>query len=173
MKPKTDGVQDFVDRALAKRVKAGIPKNEIGSPALGRIVRISNHVLELGQKQAADFGLTLLSHGILLNLKLQGEPFQLSPKALAEALFVTSGGMSNALERLEKDELVERRPDPDDRRGVLVTLTPKGAELVARVQPSIGAFQNELIHELDTEEVQFLNDILRKLLVSLERRDDV
>lgn len=173
MKPEADEVQDFVDRTVAKRVRAGIPTNEMGSPALGRIVRISNYVLEIGHKRAAKFGLTLLSHGILLNLRLQGEPFQLSPKALAEALFVSSGGMSNALERLESEKLVERRPDPNDRRGVLVTLMPKGRKLIERVQPYIAAYQDELSQVLDDNEVQVLNDILRKLLVFLESRDDV
>jgi len=170
MKPEADGVQDFVDRSVAKRIKAGVPREEIGSPVVGRIVRISNHVLEIGQKRSSRFGLTLLSHGILLNLRLQGEPFQLSPTELAEALFVSSGGMSNALERLEREGLAERRPNPNDRRGVLVTLMPKGRDLIAQVQPYIAAYQDELLHALDDNEVQVLNDILRKLLVSLEEQ---
>lgn len=168
MKGESDDVQDFIDRAIAKRFEAGLLEKHVGVPALGRVLRIASHLQEIGQKRYAKLGLTILSHDILLNLRIQGEPYQLSPKALAEATFMSSGGMSNALERLERDGFVERRPDPKDRRGVLVTLMPKGYDLINKVQPQVAAIQHEVVQVLEDNEMKTLNDILRKLLVSLE-----
>ena len=160
--------QDFIDRAVSKRIEAGL--KHIGAPALGRILRIAGYLQELGQRNFATLGLTILSQDILINLLIQGEPYQLSPKALAEATFMSSGGMSNALERLEKDGLLERRPDPNDRRGVLVTLTPKGRELITGAQPSVAAMQHSIVDALDEAEMERLNELLRKLLLSLEEK---
>jgi len=170
VKSETDEQQDFIDRVIAKRIEAGLPKSHIGVPALGRLVRIANHLQELGHKRYAKFGLTIMRHDILLNLLIQGEPYQLTPKALAEATFMTSGGMSNALEWLEEAGYVERQPDPKDRRGVLVTLTLKGREFIAEVQPQIAATQHDVVQALDKEELHVLNDLLRKLLISVEQQ---
>ena len=170
MKSETDEQQDFIDRVIAKRIEAGLAKSHIGVPALGRLVRIANHLQELGQKRYAKFGLTIMRHDILVNLLVQGEPYQLAPKALAEATFMTSGGISNALEWLEQAGYVERRPDPRDRRGVLVTLTLKGREFMAEVQPQVAATQHDVVKVLDTEELRILNDLLRKLLISVEQQ---
>lgn len=170
MKSKTDGQQDFIDQVIAKRIEAGLPKSHIGVPALGRVIRIASHLQELGHKRYAKFGLTVTRHDILLNLLIQGEPYQLTPKALAQATFMTSGGMSNALEWLEQAGYVERRPDPNDRRGVLVTLTLKGRDFIAEVQPQVAATQYDVVKALDTEELRILDDLLRKLLVSVEEQ---
>ena len=170
VKPDEDEKQDFIDRTIAKRVQAGLPNSHIGVPALGRVIRIAHHLQDIGQKRYAKLGLTIMRHDILLNLLIEGEPFQLSPTALAEATFMTSGGMSNALERLERDGLLARLPDPNDRRGVVVTLTPKGHDFIAEVQPQIVNMQREVVQEIDEAEMKILNDILRKLLVSIEEQ---
>lgn len=162
--------EDFVDQMIAKRVAAGLPSSHIGVPALGRVMRICSHLQEIGQRRYAKFGLTILTHDILLNLLIQGEPHQLSPKALAEATFMSSGGMSNVLERIEKDGLIERRPAPKDRRGVLVCLTDKGHDLISKAQPHVVAVQKEVVQILDEDEMQALNETLRKLLLSLEEQ---
>ena len=142
----------------------------IGVPALGRVTRISNHLQELGHKRYACLGLTIMRHDILINLLIQGEPFQMSPKALSEATFMTSGGTSNALEHLEQEGLVTREPDPNDRRGVLVTLTAEGHRFISDVQPEIAAIQHSVVEVLDESEMQLLDSLLRKLLLSLEER---
>ena len=83
---------------------------------------------------------------------------------------MTSGGMSNALERLETDGLLKRLPDPHDRRGVLVTLTAKGHDFIAEAQPHIVAIQRQVVQVFDDAEMQVLNGLLRKLLISLEEQ---
>lgn len=170
MNSDAGGLRDFIDGTIAKRVEAGLPASHIGVPALGRIVRIANHLQDIGQKRYAELGLTIMRHDILLNLFIQGTPFQLSPSALAEATFMTSGGVSNALDQLERDGYVERLRDPRDRRGVLVTLTTAGHDLISKAQPQVVAIQQDVVRVLDDPEMQALNDILRKLLLSLEEQ---
>ena len=65
---------------------------------------------------------------MLGSLLRAGAPFQRSPGQLAKRFDLTSGAMTNRLDRLEAEELIRRLPDPDDRRGVIVELTPKGRE---------------------------------------------
>jgi hypothetical protein len=66
-------------------------------------------------------------------LRSSGEPYMLSPTRLYEAAMISSGGMTNRLDRLEKVALIERRPDPNDRRGKLIALAaPEGASSTRR-----------------------------------------
>ena len=67
---------------------------------------------------------------MLAALRRSGEPYRLTPTKLAEEALISTAGMTNRLDRLEQAGLVERLPDPDDRRGVLVELTGEGRELV-------------------------------------------
>ena len=88
--------------------------------AIGRILRLSKH-LERGLKKTfSEFGLNLGEFDVLATLRRSGKPFQLKPMELFNTLMVTSGTMTNRLDRLEKAELVRRIPDPSDRRGTLL-----------------------------------------------------
>src|SRR6266446_4422527 len=71
----------------------------------------------------ADHGLETWEFDVLSALRRQGPPFQLTPGALLRATLVTSGTMTNRIDRLVRKGLVRREPDPRDKRGVLVTLT--------------------------------------------------
>jgi MarR family len=82
----------------------------------------------------------------------------------------TSGGMTHLVDRLERDGLVERVADPDDRRGLLVGLTRKGRALVSRVGPSHLENERRLLAALTEEEQAELARLLRKLLIGLEER---
>ena len=73
---------------------------------------------------------------MLSALRRQGPPFQLTPGALLRATLVTSGTMTNRIDRLAAAGLVRREPDPRDKRGVLVTLTSQGQERVTRRSPT-------------------------------------
>jgi DNA-binding MarR family transcriptional regulator len=93
---------------------------------LGRVLeRRVTHVL-------APLGLGLGAFDVLATLRRQGPPYELTPTELTHATLLTSGTMTARVDRLEKDGHVERRPDPKDRRGVRVSLTGAGLELVNR-----------------------------------------
>ena len=162
--------KDFIDQIIAKRVNAGLPQNHIGVPVLGRVLRLATHLQDLGHQRYATFGLTIMRHEILLNLFIQGDPYQLSPGDIATVTFMSSGGVSKALEELERVGYVQRIPDSKDRRRVMVRLTGAGLELIEQVQPEIAALQREVVDALSEEEIDTLNRLLRKLLLSVERQ---
>jgi DNA-binding MarR family transcriptional regulator len=67
---------------------------------------------------------------VLATLRRSGELYMLSPTHLYETVMISSGGMTNRLDRLERAGLVERRPDPNDRRGKLIALTDAGKHVI-------------------------------------------
>lgn len=98
----------------------------------------------------------------------RSEAGRLKPSALAQMLQMTSGGMTNRLDRLEESGLVVRQPDPADRRAVNVVLTPAGRSLADEVfQASISA-QDEIVSSLTARERSALAAHLRTLLISLD-----
>ncbi|MDP9223774.1 MAG: MarR family transcriptional regulator [Actinomycetota bacterium] len=135
------------------------------------------HVLQritrLGLLQGTSFGRVFARHGlswgeylVLAALRRTGPPYQMSPTTLYGAVILSSGGMTKRLDRLEDAGLVERLPDPDDRRGRLVALTSNGLELVDRAVSDHLANEQHLLSVLSTSERRVLSDLLRKLLTS-------
>jgi DNA-binding MarR family transcriptional regulator len=82
-------------------------------------------------------------------------------------LMITSSGTTKRLDRLERAGLVERAPDPNDRRGVTIRLTPAGVELIDRVTDAHLANERDLIASLSEPERSRLADLLRKLQLGL------
>ena len=78
----------------------------------------------------ADHGLTGADFDVLATLRRAGAPYHLTPGELSRSTMVTTGGMTKRLDRLEATGLIQREPDPRDRRGKLIVLTPKGSDLV-------------------------------------------
>src|SRR5262252_10406210 len=97
---------------------------------LSRVSRLARHLDRARRAAFAAHGLAAWEFDVLSALRRQGAPYQLSPGALLRATLVTSGTMTNRIDRLEEAGLVSRRPDPQDKRGVLVTLTAAGATRV-------------------------------------------
>jgi DNA-binding MarR family transcriptional regulator len=91
----------------------------------------------------------------------------LSPTRLYEAAMISSGGMTNRLDRLERAGLVERRPDPNDRRGKLIALTVAGRRTVDDTITRHVANEEQLLAVLTTAEQEKLNALLRKLIAGL------
>lgn len=95
--------------------------------------------------------------------------YRLSPTQLYSSLMISSGTMTNRIDQLERARLVIRLPDPTDRRGVMVELTPQGRELVDEVVEAHAATEQRLVSILTDEEKEYLSATLRKLLLTLER----
>jgi DNA-binding MarR family transcriptional regulator len=105
---------------------------------------------------------------VLAALRRSGAPYELNPTELSRAMLLSSGGMTKRLDRLEAAGLVERRPDPDDRRGTLVRLTRKGKVLIDRSVARHVANEDTLLRGLTPAEQRSLDRLLRKLLAVLE-----
>lgn len=114
----------------------------------------------------ARFGLQQGEFDVLATLRRSGAPYALTPTALYEATMVTSGAMTNRLDRLEKAGLIARRPHPGDRRGVMVQLTGKGRELIEEAVTVHVANEHRVLAGVTVEEQERLIELLEKVIVS-------
>ena len=115
----------------------------------------------------AEAGLQPGEFDVLATLRRSGEPFMLSPTTLYEALMISSGGMTNRLDRLERAGLVERRADPNDRRGKLIALTDNGRQVIDETISRHVANEQKLLSVLTVAEQERLNALLKKLIAGL------
>jgi DNA-binding MarR family transcriptional regulator len=115
----------------------------------------------------ADAGLQPGEFDVLATLRRSGDPCMLSPTRLYEAAMISSGGMTNRLDRLEHAGLIERRPDPNDRRGKLIALTAAGRRVIDETITRHVANEVRLLSVLTTAEQEKLNALLRKLIAGL------
>ncbi|GAB4386341.1 MAG: MarR family transcriptional regulator [Elainellaceae cyanobacterium] len=160
---------DPVDAILAQwhRERPDLDVSPMG--IIGRIGRLSKH-LERGIQATLllDFGLNIGEFDVLATLRRSGQPYQLSPTELFNTLMVSSGTMTHRIDRLEKAGLVQRIPDPGDRRGMLIRLTDQGFNLIEQAVAAHVANEHRLLNVLEEAERQALVQLLRKLLISFE-----
>ncbi|MER8439860.1 MarR family transcriptional regulator [Mesorhizobium sp. M1312] len=117
----------------------------------------------------ASFGLQTGEFDVLATLRRSGSPYALTPTALYEATMVTSGAMTNRLDRLEKSGLIMRGPHPNDRRGIVVQLTEKGLTLVDEAVAAHVANEHDILSGLTRAEQETLARLLEKLIGSVSR----
>jgi DNA-binding MarR family transcriptional regulator len=115
----------------------------------------------------AEAGLQPGEFDVLATLRRSGEPYMLSPTHLYETVMISSGGMTNRLDRLERAGLVERRPDPNDRRGKLIALTDAGKRVIDETIDRHVANEERILSALTPAEQKKLNALLRKLIAGL------
>ncbi|SDL82603.1 DNA-binding transcriptional regulator, MarR family [Franzmannia pantelleriensis] len=113
-------------------------------------------------------GLQAGEFDVLATLRRSGTPYALTPTQLFEALMVSSGGMTNRLDRLERGGLIVRTPNPEDRRGTLVSMTEQGLALIDRLVPLHVENEARMLSALSREEQETLGRLLGKLLDGLE-----
>lgn len=102
-------------------------------------------------KRLADFGLSVPKALLLLEISPEnGE----NPKSLAAKLDLENSSVSGLLDRLEKKLLIERRPDPKDRRGILIYLTPKGISTRETIKSQVNALDQKLCSALSSDDIK-------------------
>ena len=115
----------------------------------------------------AEAGLNVGEFDVLTPLRRAGQPYVLSPTQLYEAALISSGGMTDRLDRLERAGLVERRPDPKDRRGRQIALTAEGKRVIDDMIGRMVAMETQMLSVLTEVEQQRLNGLLKKLLAGI------
>jgi DNA-binding MarR family transcriptional regulator len=135
---------------------------------VGRISRLSLVVDRELEPVFAQFGLNHWSFDMLATLRRSGAPYQLSPTELFRSMMVTSGTMTNRIDRLTEKDLVRRIPDPEDRRAILVELTDQGRKLIDSALASHVSNEERLLQSLSPEEQSNLAALLGKWLSFLE-----
>lgn len=160
---------DHMDRILAqwRRERPDLDVGAIG--LLGRLIRSAHLADESLAEGIAPHGLQPGWFDLLAALRRAGRPYELNPTRLMETTMLSSGGMTKRLDRLDEAGLVERRPDPTDRRGTLVRLTRRGKAVIDKAVETHALNEERLLDSLTPADRRALDDLLRKLLAGLER----
>jgi DNA-binding MarR family transcriptional regulator len=159
-----DEVDDLVAAWHSERPDLDVAPLQV----LSRISRLARHLDRARRAAFTEHGLETWEFDVLSALRRQGSPYQLTPGALLRATLVTSGTMTNRVDRLAEAGLVRREPDPQDRRGVLVTLTPAGVQRVDAALADLLRSEHALLSRLSEADQHTLADLLRILLAPLD-----
>ena len=162
--PERDEVDGLVASWQAERPDLDTEPLQV----LSRVSRLARHLDRARRAAFAAHGLAAWEFDVLSALRRQGEPYQLSPGQLLKETMVTSGTMTNRIDRLERKGLVRREPDPRDKRGVLVTLTERGQERVDAALAGLLRRERALLAGLDDAERGHLADLMRILLAPFD-----
>jgi DNA-binding MarR family transcriptional regulator len=155
-----DEVDDLVEAWARERDDLDLEAVAVFS----RISRLARH-LDLARREAFNaHAVESWEFDVLAALRRAGAPYEMSPGRLLRETLVTSGTMTNRVDRLAARGLVERSPDPDDRRGVIVRLTAEGKTAVDGAFEALIAAESRLLADLPPRERARLAALLRTLL---------
>ncbi|MCX6461108.1 MAG: MarR family transcriptional regulator [Actinobacteria bacterium] len=159
---------DEVDRLVAawRRERPDVDVEPL--EVLSRVSRLARH-LDLARREA--FGrheLEPWEFDVLAALRRAGDPYVLSPGDLVKQNLVSSGTITNRLDRLETRGLLKREQDPNDRRGVRVQLTPTGREVVDSSLDDLLAQERAILSTLNTAQQRDLAHTLRDLVIPFD-----
>jgi DNA-binding MarR family transcriptional regulator len=163
-----DAVDEIIDQWRVERPDLDPSAKHV----TGRIVRLSSLFLQEfernKQRVLGEYDLSENDFGVLSPLRRSGAPFELTPTELARHRMITSGGMTAALDRLERKGMLVRMPNPADRRGSLVRLTELGRRVVDASMVLHAETEHKLTAPLSEQDASDLQRILRKLLIATE-----
>ena len=166
--PLRDEVDDLVARWGAERPDLDVAPMQV----MSRLSRLARHLDRARRAAFAAHDLEPWEFDVLSALRRQGPPYQLSPGALLHATLVTSGTMTNRIDRLAAAGLVSRHRDPQDKRGVLVALTERGKGATDAALAALLSRERELLGGLDGGEQADLAGLLRLLLAPFDAPSD-
>jgi DNA-binding MarR family transcriptional regulator len=166
----SDPEQDHVDRWLETIELPGTVDLEVEG-IVDRINGIRRRLHRMLDETLAEFGLTDGEWKVLTHLQLDGPPHRKSVGQLGKWADLSSGAMTNRIDRLEKAGFVNRVPDPDDRRGVLVELTDGGRRAWEESVSAQAAKESLVTGALSADEKKQLNALLRRLMIEFEKRE--
>jgi DNA-binding MarR family transcriptional regulator len=147
-----------------------VARPELDPGPIGIVGRVSRLARELEARLEPVYrahGLEAGWHDVLATLRRSGPPYRLRVTDLTASTMIGSSGTTKRLDRLERNGLVARSPDPNDRRGTLIELTDKGLALIDGVTAAHLENERELIAGLSGKEQEQLAGLLRKLRLAL------
>jgi DNA-binding MarR family transcriptional regulator len=162
--PANDEVDRIVDAWSRERPDLDFSPLQV----LSRVGRLSRHLERARRTAFAASDLESWEFDVLSALRRAGSPYQLSPKSLLQQTLVSSGTMTNRIDRLVDRGLVERRADPGDGRGILVVMTAGGQERVDRAIRQLIEGEAELLDALSPADQEKLAALLRKLSLDFD-----
>lgn len=163
---------DAVDSILSQwaRERPDVDVSAMG--IVGRISRVERMLRVELDRVFASHGLESWEFDVLATLRRSGPPFALTAGALLSSMMISSGTMTNRIDRLQARELVDRRSDPRDGRVVLVGLTDAGRSLIDRALPDHAANELRLVSSLSPSDQRRLVGMLRRFHLALSSHGD-
>jgi DNA-binding MarR family transcriptional regulator len=157
-------MEDEVDRLVASWRRERPDLDVSPMEVLSRVTRLARHLDRARRQAFAAHDLESWEFDVLAALRRSGPPYRLSPGRLLRETLVTSGTMTNRVDRLAARGYVERYPDPADRRGVLVRLTREGKAAVDAAFEALLEAEAVLLADLSDRDRTRLASLLRTLL---------
>ncbi|MFI6846208.1 MarR family transcriptional regulator [Kitasatospora sp. NBC_00085] len=160
----SDAVDEIVEQWVTER--PDLTDHLWPVQVLGRLQRLGTALDKEFKTFAAERGLELGEFDVLTTLQRSGPPYELTAGAFRKAAMVTSGAITNRIDRMEKKGLVERVRGTEDRRSVRIRLTEKGIAVTREYMADHLANEAQMLELFDRAECEELADMLRRLLVS-------
>jgi len=161
---QTDEVDRIVEAWVSQRPDLDFSPLEV----LSRVDRLSRHLDRARREAFRRSELEPWEWDVLSALRRAGEPFRLTPKQLLQQTLVSSGTMTNRIDRLVERGLVSRQTDPNDGRGILVEMSPAGLTRVDAAITRLVDAESELLESLPAAEQKRLAALLRKLSLGFD-----
>jgi DNA-binding MarR family transcriptional regulator len=160
--------RDEVDRIVDSWVRERPDLDFSPLQVLSRVGRLARHLDRARRTAFERSDLESWEFDVLAALRRAGSPYQLSPKALLQQTLVSSGTMTNRIDRLVSRGLVERRTDPNDGRGILVQMTGQGLTRVDAAITRLVDAESDLLASLSSADQERLSGLLRKLSLDFD-----
>ncbi len=160
-----DAVEHILDQWAVERPDLDFSPVRV----IGRISQLHREVHLAQRATFARHGLDAPSFDVLAALRRAGPPYQLTPTALMRTALVTSGAITQRLDRLEERGLITRERSQDDGRAVVVSLTDAGHAALDEALPDHLETERKLLEGLTDDEREQLAGLLRTFLVTLGR----
>jgi DNA-binding MarR family transcriptional regulator len=160
---RKDSIDRFIEASLA--LFPGVDAETEG--VVDRIHKIAKHMKRSTERTVATFGLNVGEFHTLVRLRVAPEHTS-SAGDLAEHLDLSTGAMTNRLDGLEEQDLIRRERAEADRRSVLVTMTPKGADVLVQAVEAAAKEEKAVLASLSETQRRQLNGFLRTLVLATE-----
>ena len=161
--------QDEIDRITKQWERERPDLDSSGFQVVGRVIVLADVLKRRVSAALEPLGLSLWAFDVLATLRRQGEPYELTPTELSRATMLTSGAMTNRLDRLESAGWIRRERDPNDRRGIRVVLTSAGLQIVDKAIAVRFAEATSAVQSLSAKDQAILAKALRDLITGTER----
>ncbi|MGO1592454.1 MAG: MarR family winged helix-turn-helix transcriptional regulator [Ancrocorticia sp.] len=165
----SDGVRDEVDGIVAAWGRERTDFDPEPLSVFSRLLRLDRHIDRMRRQAFSKYGIESWEFEMLAALRRQGEPYRLTAGRLVQETLVSSGTVTNRIDRMVTHGYAERHPDPNDRRVVHVQATARGVELVDAAMADLLEAEQRKLEDMAAQDQRELADLLRQLLAHFER----
>lgn len=159
---------DHVDTIIGQWESERPDLDVSGMAVTGRVTRLAKTLMPLMEQAYAPYELEFWEFDMLATLLRNGAPYQLTPGQLIDSMMITSGAMTNRIDRLCERGLVMRVKSPSDGRQVLVTLSDEGKRVIDEAVVTHSANLLRILEPLDRDQREQLASLLRTLTLAIE-----